>query len=1130
MAQNTNRYSRKFARRILQNVPKLQTPSAKLDLTMARNWEDLASVAGKLHDQFATYRKQNTVRQAELDAMGIDFEHDPDGITKMPDFPEGGGAYYNEAYNNVLSHRYLNSLEVDIKSSQEAIYAENLKNVGKMTALLQNNAASILKNIPDEYQGRAETIIKKQTELYISNAVQTKTLKEHQAAMQGLKEDADILKNDIYNEYLKATPDLEEIKNLETKIEQIYQSLVLNGEADEKGIERYEIEIEGLKNSGTILQAVAARDPKTNEYINSVQELIHLRSALLQIGEEATIKSITYIGEAAKINEEIHTAHSLSKLIRDPQQRDAIAVKINEVINRRKDAGKLTQTELDEKDYMDWLSDGNSGVWQKPSIQESVIENEAKLISGDKAGGSWNLATIDAKSAPMWIAQQMFIIERHGVFSKYHANLFDNTMLTATPNQLLHIYVPFYMRVKTHMDSSGENIGRLWIDNLDSYNQGVLAQMSTIFIPREATQDEEERKKLAIDIQNTFTKFRNAVRDKKAVYSKLATLPEFNVENTEEEFKDHLADLIGEHLHNKYKARGVSGLHDALLAHMLPWLHSVEVDNIKKINEEIEDKIDLYQEKLTNHPRLINNIAGGVNLSKEDGAEHFFIDVRDIDYSSNIAQKAVDHSRAISLNKATLKQGSDKFGYENSIMQGIIMNVLREANLDLSLLGVDVTSTLEEHIDETYSRFLDTGTKITDEDRKNLSIDGVAIIYGKTIQLIKLPEDRLVDTKHGPLYGIQFINDKGDPENPIIMIDPIFDKENKILSFRAKEEVAEIKDELELSQARARELKINEESFKTVAEQYESNMQNQTIHRKHNQDRMIAALRIVGHPKTNSSMELILKNDLIFKPNAKGYDVMFTVSHIMGHIFPSGVSADIVPPGYTGTVKYPIDSSLTPSKVDSGSNFMNEIGIVESKSGTLVDRTGATRVFGQNIDTGIWQINKAHGALKNVLKRINENKEDPNSNRKFMEKIKRVEEYMNRHFKEKFDLGTSTPYEYRGFKVEDLEYVDMDTPIYAAIITRLHLMTFPKPISQHVVGRAIFWKKKFNTVEGKGTVEGYLKALGISRDRRERLIKEYVQIAPQEFIGLEQKNFGGLIWNFITKKIGQSDLDMMIWR
>tara|TARA_R100000005_G_scaffold90372_2_gene61645 strand:- start:1261 stop:1719 length:459 start_codon:yes stop_codon:yes gene_type:complete len=45
---------------------------------------------------------------------------------------------------------------------------------------------------------------------------------------------------------------------------------------------------------------------------------------------------------------------------------------------------------------------------------------------------------------------------------------------------------------------------------------------------------------------------------------------------------------------------------------------------------------------------------------------------------------------------------------------------------------------------------------------------------------------------------------------------------------------------------------------------------------------------------------------------------------------------------------------------------------------------------------------------------------------------------------------------------------------YATAICRLHYWRVPAPIPEDVAGQAAYWKRHYNTVHGRGTVEKYL--------------------------------------------------------
>jgi len=72
-------------------------------------------------------------------------------------------------------------------------------------------------------------------------------------------------------------------------------------------------------------------------------------------------------------------------------------------------------------------------------------------------------------------------------------------------------------------------------------------------------------------------------------------------------------------------------------------------------------------------------------------------------------------------------------------------------------------------------------------------------------------------------------------------------------------------------------------------------------------------------------------------------------------------------------------------------------------------------------------------------------------------------------------------------KVKDILGIDIDlvgwehlryNPLLCVLFTRLKYKKIPEVIPNSMQGRAEYWKKYYNTVAGKGTVEHYLKANG----------------------------------------------------
>ena len=102
---------------------------------------------------------------------------------------------------------------------------------------------------------------------------------------------------------------------------------------------------------------------------------------------------------------------------------------------------------------------------------------------------------------------------------------------------------------------------------------------------------------------------------------------------------------------------------------------------------------------------------------------------------------------------------------------------------------------------------------------------------------------------------------------------------------------------------------------------------------------------------------------------------------------------------------------------------------------------------------GIWQNYKA---LTNIQHLITANKGG-----QFAKNIKIIERHMQQNYKPFFEVAN--------LKIEDLK-----SPIVSAVIARLYIGLTEEPIPDTMKGRAEYWKKYYNTVDGKGTIEDYI--------------------------------------------------------
>jgi hypothetical protein len=66
-----------------------------------------------------------------------------------------------------------------------------------------------------------------------------------------------------------------------------------------------------------------------------------------------------------------------------------------------------------------------------------------------------------------------------------------------------------------------------------------------------------------------------------------------------------------------------------------------------------------------------------------------------------------------------------------------------------------------------------------------------------------------------------------------------------------------------------------------------------------------------------------------------------------------------------------------------------------------------------------------------------------------------------------------------------LSWEDCVSPLVSCLAARLYLATIPEPVPDSLEAQAVYWKKHYNKAQGKGTVEGFIRAVN-SLERRLR--------------------------------------------
>jgi hypothetical protein len=123
-----------------------------------------------------------------------------------------------------------------------------------------------------------------------------------------------------------------------------------------------------------------------------------------------------------------------------------------------------------------------------------------------------------------------------------------------------------------------------------------------------------------------------------------------------------------------------------------------------------------------------------------------------------------------------------------------------------------------------------------------------------------------------------------------------------------------------------------------------------------------------------------------------------------------------------------------------GGEFLKRVAKVESNFGA--DK-GTFRKRG---DRGIWQLNQKTGfeATKDV-------KAHPG--------LKKAHEKIREEF---------------GIDWNEVSFEDLGKPLISALAARLFLLTIPEKIPDTLEGQAVYWKKHYNTVKGKGTTKKFI--------------------------------------------------------
>ena len=1086
------RYSKSIARRQLGTLPKVTPKDAKVNNYEAQAWGQVAQTGAALYTQFGQYARDNARTQAIDDAEGVTLEKDSTGLTIMPPPMQEGGSIYQENYKKVIANVYKREIKTDIESRLSTIFAENFLNPVEMGELLDNSLGSIVENIAPQYQQEMGTAGQKMITTYKQRSTQEATRRTYNANIAGLKEEsANITQLLVYN---KLT-DEERIANVARAVE-IDLDLAEAGVLSPNEIKLRENSRAYYENYFNLKDLLEVRGPgESATLINNPNKYIEI--AQLLEGNEGGANNVgVTLTDGLKDYE--FTRESIEDLIADPVLRRKIAThfrqRANDLIEKtavtKYDAGVLKQLDF-------WLKDNNTGRSRSSSMTDAMVEGaHEKAITSifdDKYKGkfkvesiSQDLAKVETPEAVEVMSGLIQWIGKTEDFPEFLLNEIKNINM-ASGAELANFHFPFYQQMK-----GTDELREIWDENVDVNTQRYFQRLELLV---EGSSNPRNNKITFEEAANLMK-----VSNNEPIIAKISSMISTNLRENDESYAKGMSlegsnkGLMLRYI-DKFSNSGGLGLNSTmqydkemqaqLYRHALKYISSNFKHDLEDLNEDLVKVAKRVMDSRTDPEQMTGS------YSKEK--------FESLLYTNNLS-KIVNTPFNIAIETQANSAPAFNGKKEHAVLNNLVTTQIQAAinSQEYGLVNIEVLN--DPYNTKTPAEMRNKNAVLSNQNQFRINPNANQKVKGETVSQgfaidgpldvsRKMYQPFTLDYKskemimiYGKTYKLHY--DDNSQEIYVVLIDDEGD-------FKTINGFLEVEDE----QGNSKPLAINVDSYLAQnardAQQIEELKALQEIEKNLDIDiekNNVLKDGIVVKKDYKSSSPVLVEGALPFLwskvKELYGYTTNYEVEgEVLNNLKRDNQEAQTV---IKDEVKYEAEidvklktndeirkdpvrsrlikhngkgkeltmdvSSLVAKMLPSDNeenvaNYLFEISNVESDAGTNPDT-----YVGKNKDMGIWQNYKA---LTNIQYLIKANKKG-----QFADNIETIQKAMQDY----------AP----GFTVANLKKEHLKNPLISAVIARLYIGLTEEPVPDTKVLRSKYWKKYYNTEEGKGTPENYI--------------------------------------------------------
>ena len=365
------RYSKSIERRSLGNLPKVTPKDQKINTAEAQAWGQVAQVGANLSTQFAQYAADDAKYKAIVDAEGIEFERDAEGLTVLPPPITEGGSIYQKNYTAVVNNMYKKSIKTDIETKTSEIFATEFYDPDVMTDMLDNSINSIISNTAPHMQQELNLVAQNIKNGYVERSVKARTHRLYNANINALTTeypdliDKRLIARDV-NSILSSDKALSDNINERVKLGVITED---QGKKELEGVQHF-------LNYDAIQNLINIRVGEDATLLNPVDAISRL-SQMFKGHDEVTVE---LLGKDKKIH--VYTKETIEQLVPDINLRQKMGVALEQRANKLGANQTVSAFDIAYQEQLEYMVNPNN-KGKKPTLTDSQYDKIMTKILDD---------------------------------------------------------------------------------------------------------------------------------------------------------------------------------------------------------------------------------------------------------------------------------------------------------------------------------------------------------------------------------------------------------------------------------------------------------------------------------------------------------------------------------------------------------------------------------------------------------------------------------------------------------------------------------------------------------------------------------------------------------------------------